>query len=101
MKINNISINNFKGIDSLKFEPKTINIIVGRNNTGKTSILESIACAFIPDFIEENFNAKPATLINYLSESAEIKFTASNGRNRAIKVNILKLKPEEIMIRQN
>ena len=37
MKIKEITINNFKGIDNLNIKPKMINLIVGKNNTGEIS----------------------------------------------------------------
>jgi len=46
MIIKNIDINSYKGISKLKFNPKKINIIVGKNNTGKTSVLEAINLVF-------------------------------------------------------
>lgn len=42
MKINEVEISGFKGIPYLVIRPKQINILVGKNNTGKTSILEAI-----------------------------------------------------------
>lgn len=42
MKINEVEISGFKGIPYLVIHPKQINILVGKNNTGKTSILEAI-----------------------------------------------------------
>jgi len=38
-----IEIKNFRGIKNIKFKPKSINIIVGPNNCGKSAILEAIA----------------------------------------------------------
>ena len=46
IKINEISITNYKGINSLNFSPKDINIIVGPNNTGKSSLLNAISLVF-------------------------------------------------------
>ncbi len=46
IKIKEISISNYKGIDSLKFTPRDINIIVGKNNTGKSSLLNAISLSF-------------------------------------------------------
>ena len=40
--IETILIKNFRCINSLQIRPTRINLIVGRNNTGKTSILEAI-----------------------------------------------------------
>ncbi len=45
-KINKISVSNYKGIDSLDFSPRDINIIVGPNNSGKSSLLSAIALGF-------------------------------------------------------
>ena len=41
-KIKKVSIKNYKGIDFLEFSPREINIIVGRNNTGKSTLLNAI-----------------------------------------------------------
>ena len=42
-QFSSISIDRFRGIDGLVIEaPRRINLIVGRNNTGKTSLLEAI-----------------------------------------------------------
>ncbi len=38
-----VEIKDFRAIASMKLELKGVNIIVGRNNTGKTSVLEAIA----------------------------------------------------------
>ncbi len=43
--IRRVSITNFKAITKLEFEPHTLNIFVGRNNTGKSTVLEAIALA--------------------------------------------------------
>ena len=80
MLIKEVSIENFKGIDSLKFKPKLLNIIVGRNNTGKTSILEAIAMAFDSTFLEKNYSVSPTSIINYLANSGEISLTLSDRK---------------------
>ncbi len=49
MHINKIKIDNFKGITSIEFRPKKINLLVGRNNTGKTTVLEAINLLFDPE----------------------------------------------------
>lgn len=45
MKISNIKIMNFKGIESLEVKPARINILSEPNGMGKTSMLEGIRCA--------------------------------------------------------
>jgi len=42
-----VCIRNFKGIKKLEFSPKRINILLGPNNVGKTSVLEAIYIALI------------------------------------------------------
>ena len=44
--IKELNIENFKGITSLVIKPTKINIIVGKNNTGKTSLLEAMDLLF-------------------------------------------------------
>jgi AAA15 family ATPase/GTPase len=46
--IKTLSISNFKGIKKLTLNLKKINIFVGRNNTGKSTILDSILTLFYP-----------------------------------------------------
>jgi len=38
-----ITIKNYRAIDDLSFSPKKVNVLVGPNNSGKSSILEAIA----------------------------------------------------------
>ena len=52
MKINEVEISGFKGIPQIIINPKQINLLVGKNNTGKTSILEAINSV-----IESNINS--------------------------------------------
>lgn len=42
-RIEHVSIQGYRAIKKVEFTPKTINIFVGRNNCGKSSILEAIA----------------------------------------------------------
>jgi AAA15 family ATPase/GTPase len=41
--IEKINIKNYRAIENINFQPKSINVIVGSNNTGKSSIIEAIA----------------------------------------------------------
>lgn len=41
-KLEWIEIENFRGISHLKYEPKQINLLIGRNNSGKTTVLDAI-----------------------------------------------------------
>lgn len=41
-KIEWIEIENFRGISHLRYEPKKINLLIGRNNSGKSTVLDAI-----------------------------------------------------------
>jgi AAA15 family ATPase/GTPase len=54
-----IEIEGFKGLERVEIEPTDINLITGRNNTGKTSFLEAVDLACSPTNIRQfNENAK-------------------------------------------
>lgn len=87
--INDISIKNFKGIEKMDFPCGSINIIVGPNNTGKSSILQSIWLAItslkdytdvmdneLSDVVVDEFNFK--YLINQGKETSSIKLNLFN-----------------------
>jgi len=44
--IERLVIDGYRGIDHFEYEPNMINILVGRNNTGKSSILEATAIIY-------------------------------------------------------
>ena len=71
MKIQHIYIKNFKGIDNLSLDPRKINLIVGRNNSGKTSILEAIDLSANQDKID-HFSPFFSKMINVHSNLSEI-----------------------------
>jgi predicted ATP-dependent endonuclease of OLD family len=45
-RIEKLVIDGYRGIDYFEYEPNMINILVGRNNTGKSSILEATAITY-------------------------------------------------------
>ncbi|MDW8063977.1 MAG: AAA family ATPase [Candidatus Caldarchaeum sp.] len=45
MWIDRLTIENYRGISKMELEAKPINVFVGRNNTGKSSVLEAITLA--------------------------------------------------------
>lgn len=88
--INEIVIENFKGIQKINLTCGDINIIVGPNNTGKSSILQSIWLAItslnsfndvldneVSDIIIDKSNIK--YLINQCKERANIKLNLFNN----------------------
>lgn len=45
MKLQNVEIKNFKGINSLAFNPKKVNVAIGENGKGKTTLMEALRYA--------------------------------------------------------
>ena len=61
MEISKIVIENFKGIEHVELSPvKPINVLIGRNNSGKTSILTCLS--FLHEYCSPDNNGKPITV---------------------------------------
>ena|GEM_PF-550054 len=71
MNLTRVEVSNFKGIDSLTFEPGQVTLLTGRNNSGKTSLLEAVELAVDPSRIEQ-YGVRVESLIAAGAESAEI-----------------------------
>lgn len=71
-QVENLQIENFKAFNSIKIEPKKLNIITGRNNTGKSSIIEAVDLVNNPSNIESFSSHGIRDLINLDAESSEI-----------------------------
>ena len=105
MKISEIFIENFKAIDMLKFKPTMVNVFTGRNNTGKTSLLEAIAFAYDDEVIEEKYHSilnsilnRPSSIINYHNTSGTIRVNVDSGKvNRKLEVTFGRPSPEYII----
>ncbi len=87
MHIRKIRIRNYKCISSLEFEPTRINIIAGRNNTGKSTILEAILLgATSPaykdelgnDVLKKVLEKSDRSLIKFGNDIAEIELEISD-----------------------
>lgn len=75
--IQNLEIKGFKGIEYNQSEVDKINLITGRNNTGKTSFLQAIHLTYNPGEIA-GFRGNMDKLINRNSETAEIRIEEDN-----------------------
>ncbi len=94
--IKHVTIKNFKGIKSLGITPKKFNVLVGRNNTGKTSILEAISACMNPNLIRDLLMYKyDSFFINYSTDKASIKIDTED--NKIKRVSIRKATPEQIL----
>ncbi len=92
MKIDKLSVENFKGLKSIDLDPKKINLITGRNNTGKTSLLESIKLLFDPESIIM-FNDHYPKVIRENKNVCEI---SGGGGNHKTILKIERLNKEDI-----
>ncbi len=68
--IKKVTIKNFRGLQEINFEPMHFNLLVGDNQTGKTSIMEAINFAFSPYFLSGRI--KHTDFYNGLNESIGI-----------------------------
>lgn len=76
MYIQDVHISDYKSISELEVETNRINIITGRNNSGKTSFLESIDLLFNPDQVERyGENISDLIRVNQKSASLSAKFS--------------------------
>lgn len=62
-ELEHIEIEGFKGLEHVEFEPSEINLITGRNNTGKTSFLEAVDLLFNPASLQ-NFSDNFDSIVN-------------------------------------
>ena len=84
MKIRKVEIKNFKGIEDLSIKAKSINIIIGRNNTCKTSLLEAISYATSENMrrFELEYEHRLNSLINVGSAESEVLIDLDDGNKR-------------------
>jgi AAA15 family ATPase/GTPase len=100
MKITNISLKNFKCIDSLEYSPGMINVFVGRNNTGKTSLLEAISLSFEDNIILPKYMShigRPDTIINYKANCGSVKLELNDYSSKNISVLFRRATGEEVI----
>ena len=98
--LNRLEIQNFKGISKLDLKFKRINIIVGKNNTSKTSILESIDTLYNHDDKEMASIGRGryfTSLIKAGKKEAEILGEESNSKSK-LKLSIKHATTEEIVV---
>jgi len=83
-----IEIKNFRGIKNIKFKPKSINIIVGPNNCGKSAILEAIA--LFVSFPNDFRDVMGKDLFEYLCGKYGKYILKTNSNNAEIKGKLRK-----------
>ena len=105
MIITRLEIRNCLGIKELQFNPGQVNVISGENETGKTSVLESIEKALLnaqrrPVFVRSG--AEEATLYVELSDGTTIdrKVKPDGGGKVDVTQNGVKVRKPETVLRQ-
>lgn len=93
--INQIKIRNFRCIEDMSFRPKAINIFVGRNNTGKSSILYAIATAFFRQKAYMESHQKMKYLVRIPQKKAEIDIDSDNVTVKTMIFNDFEEIPEQ------
>ena len=78
--ISKINIINFKAISKFNFEPSRINIFVGRNNTGKSTILEALALVCSSSTFEDILGENILKQILKRSKCQLLRFGSNIGK---------------------
>lgn len=78
-----IEIEGFKGLEHVEFEPTDINLITGRNNTGKTSLLEAMELSSNLKEIRD-FDEKASALIKRGFSEAVVETEIGPGANELV-----------------
>ena len=86
MNITQIEVNNFKVFENFTFKPKMLNVITGRNNTGKTTLLEAISITFNHETVLSKYRNFPGYLIREQSIEGFIKLTFSDHEKKVLKI---------------
>lgn len=81
VRIESVSTSGFKSIEDFEFEAKGINIVTGPNNSGKTSLLESIYTAYKPSHVNE-FEENKRYLVNQECERAVVETAFSRSQTK-------------------
>ena len=77
MRIKQLSLENFRSITKININPSAINVIVGKNNSGKSSLVEAISFSFGDLNGVRLFRDRPSMLMNVFrhgSTKIEIQF---------------------------
>lgn len=84
MNLQEVEIENYKGISNLKFNPKKLNLVIGKNNTSKTSVIEAIDLLFNNEEIE---NRHMNSYFNIYSKEKVIKISSKvDGKKEKIEL---------------
>ncbi len=86
MHITEIDIKNFKIFENFTFKPKMLNVITGRNNTGKTTLQEALYITFNLHDVLSKYMDFPGYLLRERSSEGSIKLTFSEHRKKSLTI---------------
>jgi len=97
MKISKIAIKNYLGVEELEISPSDVNVFVGPNGSGKTSILEAIEATF------ESTPKRRTEVVKHGEKEATLFIETDNGieidrKIRTEKANYLKIKSDSVAV---
>ncbi len=80
--IKDVNIRNYKGLEEVQFPCGSVNILVGPNNTGKSSILESIFISISSlNHFEDILETELSEILNL--EDEELKYFLNQGKKNS------------------
>lgn len=88
MQIQRVEVSGFKRLSSLTFEPGRVNVLTGRNNAGKTSLLEAIQLALDPTALDQ-YGEHVDSLVNVDADEAAVRLEydrASGSGSREVRL---------------
>lgn len=77
-RIEKLDVNGFKGLTDTSLEFGSLNVITGRNNTGKTSLLEAIELGLVPEQLER-YGDQVGNLVHVHNDECNIELYLSNN----------------------
>ena len=92
--ISHLNIQHFKNIDELEINPGRINIITGRNNSGKTSLLQSVFITSLPSS-ELIDSSKIMEIADFVQKGETCSVIASNMSDKTIYDSLKGLNPAD------
>lgn len=81
VNLTRVEVANFKGVSSLSFDPGQVTVLTGRNNSGKTSLLEAVELAVDPTRIEQ-YGDRVESVVAAGADTAEITLEYEDDRER-------------------
>ena len=97
MRIKQLILENFRSITDMNINPSAINIMVGKNNSGKSSLVEAISFAFGDLDGVRLFRERPSMLMNvFKAKSTKIEIQSDIGNHSIAieKPDIAEILPE-------